>query len=112
MLGSVQQATHQVVTQMGDSNARVETGVSKAESARGYMDKIGEGTVAMVAVVDDITASLREQGQASTLVAQSVERIAQMTEQTTSELDRITHAASELDQVAQELKAAVSVFRV
>ena len=112
MLGSVQQATHQVVTQMGDSTTRVASGAAKAESARSYMEKIGEGAGAMVGVVGDISDSLREQGQASNLIAQSVERIAQMTEQTNAELDRVSHAARELDQVAVSLKEAVGIFRV
>ena len=112
MLDSVQQATHQVVAQMGDSNMRVASGAEKAERARAYMQHIGDGAGAMVSVVSDISGSLREQSQASTLVAQSVERIAQMTEQTTSELDRVSDAAKRLDQVAVELREAVGVFRV
>ena len=112
MLSAVQQATHQVVQQMGDSGAKVAEGASQAEVARGYMQRIGESADIMVGVVGDFSSALREQGQSSTLVAQSVERIAQMTEQTNDELSKVTRAAEELDQVAAELKQAVAVFRV
>jgi methyl-accepting chemotaxis protein len=112
MLNSVQQATHQVVKQMADSTVLVESGAQKAESSRSYMQRIGEGAHDMVNVIGDISAGLREQGQASDLVAHNVEKITRMTEQTSSELARVSQAAKELDKMAVELKEAVAIFRV
>jgi methyl-accepting chemotaxis protein len=56
--------------------------------------------------------ALREQGTASTDIARNVERIAQMAEQNSSAVRDTAGTARRLEDLAQQLRAEVSHFRI
>ena len=62
--------------------------------------------------VNDIAASVSEQSLASTEIARNVEKIAQMSEENHAAVDSNVQDIARLEQLANELQAVVSRFRV
>jgi methyl-accepting chemotaxis protein len=79
------------------STVLIEAGESVSQSSRG---------------VNDIAASLREQGIASADIARNVEKIAQMSEENYAALESNTQDIVRLEHLAKELQNAVSRFKV
>jgi len=62
--------------------------------------------------VAEISNSVGEQRVASTEIAQSMERIANMVEETSANAQNISQASTDLKQLSVNLKLAVAGFRV
>lgn len=90
----------------------VATGVSYAQQANGAMQKIGAGSNETIGMVSDITSSIREQGQASTDIAQQVEKIAQMTEENSAAAQSTASTSEEMAQLATEMRQIVALYKV
>ena len=76
------------------------------------LHRIAESSRAAQALVRDVADSTREQSEASTSLAQQVERIANQVEDTGSSMSVTARAAQSLLQTAQQLKGATERFRV
>jgi methyl-accepting chemotaxis protein len=63
-------------------------------------------------MVSDITSAIREQGVASTDIAQQVEKIAQMTEENSAAAQSTSNTSEELVKLAQEMHQIVARYRV
>ena len=91
---------------------QVKAGVALAAQGGGAIRQIQQSTEGVVAVVHDISLSLKEQSLASNDIAQHVERIAQSA-QMNADVARETEAAIEqLGGLTRQLRAAVSYFSV
>ncbi|HEU6454485.1 MAG TPA: hypothetical protein VN201_03385, partial [Roseateles sp.] len=62
--------------------------------------------------VGEISDAIREQGIASTSIAQQVERIAQMSEENHAAAVNTSDTAGELDGLARKMKEVVSQYRI
>jgi methyl-accepting chemotaxis protein len=60
----------------------------------------------------DLSSAAKEQNIASNLIAQNVERIAQMTETNSIATDQASRAASRLEQLGEALKKSVGQFKL
>ncbi|RIX40935.1 MAG: methyl-accepting chemotaxis protein [Rhodocyclales bacterium GT-UBC] len=76
------------------------------------LHQIAEGSRSAQDLVRDVAASTREQSEASTALAQQVERIANQVEETGASMNINANAARNLLDTAQELKAATERFRL
>ena len=76
------------------------------------MKKIGRGSHQAGAMVEEITSAIREQSQASNVIAGSIENIAQMAEECSTAAKNSAESACELDQLAREMRSIVSVYRL
>jgi methyl-accepting chemotaxis protein len=83
-----------------------------AEETTGLLHRIAEGSRAAQDLVREVAASTREQSEASTSLAQQVERIANQIEHTGESMSSNARAALSLLETAQTLKAATERFRV
>ena len=83
-----------------------------AEETTGLLHRIAEGSRAAQDLVREVAASTREQSEASTSLAQQVERIANQIEHTGESMNSNARAAHSLLETAQSLKAATERFRV
>ena len=63
-------------------------------------------------MVEEITAAIREQSQASNVIAGNVENIAQMAEESSAAAQNSADSAAHLDQVSKELQTIVSAYRL
>ncbi|QSI77082.1 MULTISPECIES: methyl-accepting chemotaxis protein [Niveibacterium] len=83
-----------------------------AATAAETLSRIAAGSLAAEALVRDVASSTREQSQASSLLAQQVDRIAHQVEETATEMSSAAHTAQALEQTAAELDSVTSRFRV
>lgn len=99
--------------------ATVQTGLRSLQETQAQVERVsavlneaGESVSKSSHGVNDIAASVGEQSLASNEIARNVERIAQMSEENHAAVESNTHGIEQLEQLANELQAAVSKFRV
>jgi len=92
--------------------SQVAQGVEHAHEANASIKKIGEGSRNAVGMVEEITAAIREQGVATNSIATKVERIAQMSEESSQAAVHSAEAALELDRVAAGMQEIVNAYRL
>ena len=63
-------------------------------------------------MVEEIAEAIREQGAATNNIASHVERIAQMSEESSAAAANSADAAQELDRLATEMQRIVSAYRL
>jgi methyl-accepting chemotaxis protein len=112
MLGGIQLETVAAVDAMNAAKPNVDQAVLLAKSASDSLKQIEEGARQTVARVEQIAASMREHSSASTSIAQHVEMVAQMVEETAGRVRGTTAAAADLEQIAALLKSQVSQFAI
>jgi len=112
MIERVQANARQAVGTMEDGRQLAERGAENAERARVAVAALEGGAVEVREVVGSISVALGEQRQASTDIAQSVERIARMSEESHGATRDSLQRAGELSQLADALEQAVRRFRV
>lgn len=100
------------VASMAAVVAQVGVGVDKAHQANASIRQIGDGSRGSVLMVGEIAGAIREQGTATTSIAQQVERIAQMAEESSAAAANSADAARTLDRLATEMQQIVGQYRV
>ena len=112
MILGIQGDTGGAVAAMTAALPEVEQGVQLASSASESLRSIEAGAGRTLDRIGEVASATREQSSASTSIAQRVEEIAQMVDQTTATIRSTADAAHELEQIAQGLKTQVGRFRV
>ncbi|BBF86007.1 methyl-accepting chemotaxis protein I [Aquitalea magnusonii] len=112
MIASIQTHTDHATTAMQQGSQRVTEGVELASRAGESMRLISDGSKGVVQAVIGISHSLREQKTTSGTIAKRVEHIAHMTEETSMVVSQVAVNADRLKSMADELKQAVSGFKV
>ena len=99
--------------------ATVQTGLRSLQETQAQVERVsavlteaGEAVSRSSHGVNDIAASVGEQSLASSEIARNVEHIAQMSEENHAAVESNTHGIESLEQLANELQAAVSRFKV
>ena len=111
VIGNIQTETSQVVTQMHKLAADMSCGVDRVQQAGTVLATIRQRAERTASVVDDIAAAPREQKVASTMVAQRLESVAQMAEETAAITAHNQDAAGHLGRLAEDLQHTVERFR-
>ena len=112
MITRIQDETGRGVEQIHDVAQRARHGVELASSVGTAVEQIDQGAADMASAIADITAGAREQAIATNQIADNVARVSNMIQETASETEELAAAARKLDQTAQSLRSAVTVFRV
>jgi methyl-accepting chemotaxis protein len=112
MVMSIQQSTETASGVMQQGNELVAHSVRQIEQAGDSMQQINASSGDVVSAISEISTALREQRIAGAEIAQNVERIAQMTESGRNSASEVSAAAQQLKQVANDLQAEVSRFKV
>ncbi|MFT3847704.1 MAG: methyl-accepting chemotaxis protein [Propionivibrio sp.] len=102
----------EAATRMESVVSEVGRGVASAKQASEAINQIGSGSRNAVAMVGEINSAIREQATAMTSIAQQVERIAQMSEESSAAADHSEHVAKELDGLANEMQRIVTAYRL
>jgi methyl-accepting chemotaxis protein len=117
--GEISAMTHAVVDETGKAvnsmrqgAEQVEDGVQLVQEAQGALEQINRQMRLTVDMVNDITHSSREQEQAMTTMAQSVERVAAMTEQNMAVVGQTTGTTDYLGELVERMKKAVDQYRI
>ncbi len=112
MIVAIQDDTTSAVDAMNAALPEVEQGVELAESATESLRAIEEGAQRTLERIGEVADATLEQSSASTSIAQRVEQIAHMVEETTTTIRGTTATAHQLEDIANNLKGLIGRFRV
>ncbi|WP_283148704.1 methyl-accepting chemotaxis protein [Silvimonas soli] len=112
IIESVGESAQRTVAGMNEAVELVHSGVAQAGEARTVIEQIGEHAGRTVDMVSDISAALREQSQASSNIAQQVERIAQMTDENSAIAGNTSEAARNLGRLAEEMEKETAQYQL
>jgi len=111
MISGVQSDTVEVVGVMDAALPQVVAGVKASEGAANSLSQIKEGAQLTLTRVREVAESTKEQSIASDNIAQRVEEIASMVEETTAAMKSTAETAVDMEKIASELNVLVSRFR-
>ena len=111
MIKGIQKDTGDAVSAMNESLPLVEAGVRAATGAADALTKIKSGAQATLVRIREVADSTKEQSMATDNIAQRVEEIASMVEETSAAMKANADTAVEMEKVARELNTLVGHFR-
>ncbi len=112
MIERIQAATRSAADDMDGGVERVSRGVALADQAGSTIHTIQDSSRQVLSSVEGITLGLNEQSSAARDIAQRVEQIAGASESNAASAACITHAASELEDLARTLESLSARFRI
>ena len=112
MLSGIQGETVGAVEAMDAALPEVQEGVQLAASASESLLAIEQGARRTLERVGEVADATHEQSSASTSIAQRVEQIANMVEETTSTIRGTAETAHQLEIIANSLKQQMGKFRI
>ena len=112
MIDAIQTSSTQAVTDVRKVVAQVDVIGKSSREAHGAIDAIRANTDKSEGFSRDISYALSEQSSASTLIAQQVEKIANMSEENTASVNHAKQSMLELEEEARTLQAAIARFSV
>lgn len=108
----IRSETLEAVSEMSATVEVVTTGMALAEKAGSAIVEIDDGANQVLSGVEDISASIKEQSQASREIAVNVEKVAQMSEQNSESVVEVSKAVESLEALTGELSQSVGSFRI
>ena len=111
MISGIQSDTVQVVGVMDAALPQVTAGVKAAEGAAESLRQIKDGAQSTLVSIRDVADATKEQSIASNSIAQKVEEIATMVDETTAAMQSNAETAADMEKIASELNRLVSRFR-
>jgi methyl-accepting chemotaxis protein len=111
MIGSIQSQTDSAVAQMENASQQVVTGVAMIRDLQAPLDELDRCSAMAVSSLVDLSNAAHEQSDASTQIAQNIERIAQVGELNSSAAANSREKAQDLNRMAVSLQALVGRFR-
>ena len=111
MVAKIQNGTRSAVSSMQDGVRQVGNGVQLANQAGDSINRIRDGALRVTVVVNGISDSISEQSMASNEIAQKLETIAQMSEESAIAVRQTAHAARELQALSSALRQTVAQFK-
>lgn len=111
MIEGVLTGTGQVVDTMDAALPQVEAGVMATESASALLAQIKQGAESTLMSVTGVANSTQEQSLASGSIAEKVDHIAQMVENTSRAMHATADSVKDLNQISAELREMVSRFQ-
>lgn len=112
MIGAIQADTGRVVQGMGDVTPQVASSVTLADQAASALREINAEASATLLQVKEVAGSTSEQSLASASVAQNVERIANMVEDSAASTKAANGNVRSLESLSRELRDSVAQFRL
>ncbi|MDP5240368.1 methyl-accepting chemotaxis protein [Uliginosibacterium sp. 31-16] len=112
MVETIQHETRDAVQVMESAVPQARSGVASTEAAAQSLREMRAGAEMTLDRIREVADATREQGLASNSIAQQVERIAQMVEETSLAVAGSAETARQLEELSHSLQAAVSRFSV
>lgn len=111
-ISSMRASASETVGSMGNVVSKVAKGVESALQANEAIRIIGTGSRAAVDMVEEIATAIREQASAMNNIAVQVERIAQMSEESSAAAGHGADTAQNLDQIATNLRQILDRYKL
>lgn len=112
MISDIQNETANAVSSMNTGTRQAERGVDLAEQAAQSLSQVNSGSHDVRARIEEIADAIREQSAATTDIAQNLERISVMSENTNREVQNAIDAINSLEHMAGQLRSQIAIFRV
>jgi len=112
MISDIQNETANAVSSMNTGTRQAERGVDLAEQAAQSLSQVNSGSHDVRVRIEEIADAIREQSAATTDIAQNLERISVMSENTNREVQNAIDAINSLEQMAEQLRNQIAIFRV
>lgn len=112
LVKTIQTDTHDAVTAMEKSTQGVVEGARLSDAAGAALLEIRRVSNQLADLIQGISHSTQQQATSANGVAQNIQHILTITEQTQEGTQQTAHSIRELSSLAQELKNSVSRFRV
>jgi methyl-accepting chemotaxis protein len=111
MVAKIQNGTRSAVASMQDGVRQVGNGVELANQAGDSINRIRDGALRVTVVVNGISDSISEQSMASNEIAQKLEVIAQMSEESAVAVRHTANAARQMQALSNSLRQTVAQFK-
>ncbi|MFT3850881.1 MAG: methyl-accepting chemotaxis protein [Propionivibrio sp.] len=108
----VQNGIRMAVDNMHGGVAAVQTGLSCADEAGSVMEQLEASAGQVVGAVSDISLAISEQTTASTEIAQRVEAIARLADESNAAMVHTSESAQTVKQLVNSVRTAVEGFRI
>ena len=112
LIRTIQSDTQDAVAAMERSTQNVVEGTRLSDEAGTALGDIGSVSRQLAELIEDISATASRQAASAGTVAQSIQRILLVTEQTSEGTQQTAGSIRQLSGLAQELKGSVSRFKV
>ncbi|RMC98739.1 methyl-accepting chemotaxis protein, partial [Aquitalea palustris] len=112
MIQAIQQDTQRAAGSMEGALSQVESGVRQAELAASSITRITDNSQQVVRTVGDIAVATAEQSTASQEIAQHIESIHNMLQQSDESVRQSYLAIETLHQLGDELEALIGRFKL
>jgi len=112
LVKTIQTDTHDAVSAMEKSTQGVVEGAKLSDAAGAALSEIRRISNQLADLIQGISHSTQQQATSANGVAQNIQHILTITEQTQDGTQQTAHSIRELSGLAQELKNSVSRFRV
>ena len=109
---SIQTDTQDAVSAMEQSTQGVVEGAKLSDAAGQALSEIGQVSRQLSGLIDGISTTTSQQAQSAGAVAQNIQDILKINEQTATGTRQTAESVRQLAALAQELKASVSGFKV
>jgi len=112
LIRAIQTDTQDAVAAMERSTQGVVDGTRRSDEAGAALVEIGRVSTQLAELIEGFSATTSEQAASAGTVAQSIQRILLVTEQTSEGTLQTAGSIRQLSELAQELKSSVSRFKV
>ncbi|HTZ00151.1 MAG TPA: methyl-accepting chemotaxis protein, partial [Rhodocyclaceae bacterium] len=109
---TIQADTHDAVSAMETSTQGVVEGAKLSDAAGQALTEISEVSTSLAQLIEKISSDTQEQAAIATKVADTMQDILRVTEQTTKGTEQTAESIGELAELAVELKGSVAGFKV
>ena len=112
LIKTIQSDTQDAVAAMERSTQGVVEGTRRSDEAGGALEQIGAVSAQLAELIEGFSATTSRQAASAGTVAQAIQRILMVTEQTSKGTSQTAGSIRQLSELAQELKNSVSRFKV
>ena len=112
MITAIRNGTSLAVESMAQGTVMVNGGMELVGNTGNSMATIYGSTDKVLAAIDDISTSLREQSNANSEIAKSVENIARMSESNYAAVCNVVSSAEQLQMLSEALRKSATRFRI
>lgn len=112
LIAGIQQETRFAVEQVTGWTSMISAGQEASQGADQNMESINHQSGDAERAVNEITEALKEQNEASTLIAQQVEKIARMTEESQEVAQEVNLVINELQSLSNQMDTVMGKFKL
>ncbi|WP_334118186.1 methyl-accepting chemotaxis protein [Limnobacter sp.] len=112
LISDIQEETRSAVEQVNGWTGMINSGQQSSLGADQQMEAISSHAGDAERAVNEITEALKEQSSASTLIAQQVEKIARMTEETQGVAQEVNQVITALQSLSNQMDTVMGKFKI